>query len=95
VLERAWRLRPDWLEAGMALASVLESRGELVRARQALEDLTARYPGSADAWSNLGQVRAREGEYDLARAAWSKALELEPAHPQARANMLMLKKTIR
>jgi Flp pilus assembly protein TadD len=95
LLQRAWDLRPRWLECGLALGSLYESTGDVGRARRLLEDLTIRFPRSANTWSNLGQVCARAQEFDRAMLAWETALQLEPDHPQARANLELLQQRVR
>ncbi len=47
-------------------------------------------PRNARAWNNLGMAWRAAGEVPQARAAFQRALELDPAHPQAVGNLLEL-----
>ena len=91
-LERAFALRPDFVEAGMELARAREDRGDLEEALQVLQEIVQKQPSRTDAWVNLGRVEAGMGRYVRARKAWEQALQLDPIHPQARANLEKLRR---
>ncbi len=63
-----WGLWTDWHV----------DRGELAEAAAALRKYVELQPG-ADAWMKLGDLERRTGRPDAARAAWERALRLEPA----------------
>jgi len=44
-------------------------------------------PRNARAWNNLGYALAAEGDAAGARAAYEKALSIDPASPRARGNL--------
>jgi len=44
-------------------------------------------PENARAWNNLGYALAAEGDVTGARAAYEKALAIEPSSPRARGNL--------
>ena len=47
-------------------------------------------PQNADGWNNLGALLARGGQIEAARAAYQRALAIQPDHAQARANLARL-----
>ena len=47
-------------------------------------------PQDADGWNNLGAMLARGGQTDAARSAFEHALQLQPDHAQAKANLARL-----
>jgi tetratricopeptide (TPR) repeat protein len=49
-------------------------------------------PGNARAWNNLGYARAAEGDAAGARAAYERALALDPASPRPRGNLDALRR---
>jgi tetratricopeptide (TPR) repeat protein len=53
-------------------------RGDLPRAREKLEEAVALRPTNPEDWFNLGMVRHRLGDPEGARAAWRRALRLDP-----------------
>ncbi len=61
-----------------SLGWVLFRRGKLREAREVFAAATASLDGAGDptAWDHAGDVHARLGEADLARAAWAAALKL-------------------
>jgi Flp pilus assembly protein TadD len=73
-----------WYHYAGLLASV---RGDLPRAIAILREGTAQHPRSATLANNLGAVLERRGLVDDARAAWHRALELDPENVKARANL--------
>jgi len=73
------------LKAGLA--------GDLASGRTQLEKAVKYAPQNADAWYNLGGVYYTAGSMELARGAWTKALELDPGHSQTLAGMRALERT--
>jgi Flp pilus assembly protein TadD len=47
-------------------------------------------PTNADAWNELGVLRAQQGDYRQAAEFWGKALDLEPGHHRAGINLKKL-----
>jgi Tfp pilus assembly protein PilF len=47
-------------------------------------------PQDADAWNNLGALLARGGQTAAARSAFEPALNIQPDHAQAKANLARL-----
>jgi Flp pilus assembly protein TadD len=47
-------------------------------------------PQDADSWNNLGAMLARGGQNAAARAAFEHALQIQPDHAQAKANLARL-----
>ncbi len=85
-LERAVALRPDLLEARLALGNALLESGEAERAIAAYRDALALQPRSAQAHFNLGNAFRREGRLEAALAAYRDALAAEPRLVQAAIN---------
>lgn len=58
------------------------------RTRRTLWEATVRdYPTSARAYNNLGDVYAKDGEYERAEEAFAKAMEIKPDYYEALHNM--------
>jgi tetratricopeptide (TPR) repeat protein len=47
-------------------------------------------PGFARAWNNLGVARARQGQSDLARTAYRRAIQADPEFPSPHTNLGIL-----
>jgi len=70
----------------LALASVLRNLD--YRSEQVLWSATVRAsPHKARAWNNLGYAHALAGDTRAARAAYERALRLDPGHAKAAANL--------
>ncbi len=77
------RLRRQQVEQAIQLA--LESRWkEAAALNRALISL---FPSDVDAYNRLGKALMEMGEYDEARVAYQRALELEPLNTIARKNL--------
>jgi tetratricopeptide (TPR) repeat protein len=77
------RLRRQRVEHAIQLA--LESRWKEAAALN--RSLISMFPSDADAYNRLGKALMEMGEYDDARMAYQKALELEPLNSIARKNL--------
>ena len=86
-LRKAAQLKPDDQTVHSALSQVLASKGDLeeaiVEQKQALKLLE----NDPDGWNNLGVLEARTAKKEAARRDFQRALELQPGHAQARANL--------
>jgi predicted O-linked N-acetylglucosamine transferase (SPINDLY family) len=80
LLERALAARPDFAEAHVALAHVLESAGELEQAAHHLRRAVESRPGFAGAWFNYALLLRRLDDPDAAEDALKHALAIEPDH---------------
>jgi Flp pilus assembly protein TadD len=47
-------------------------------------------PNDADGWNNLGMEQVMAGSTTDARQAFNRALQIDPAHAEARANLQRL-----
>jgi len=89
----ALALLPRWRAVAMvAVAAVLGAatiaRNQDYRSEVALwSDTTRKSPGSARAWNNLGYAYQLEGRREEARAAYGRALALDPEDIKARVNL--------
>jgi predicted O-linked N-acetylglucosamine transferase (SPINDLY family) len=61
--------------------------GDLAGAEQEYLRVIGLDPGHADAWSNLGSVRAALGRFEEAAACYQRALQLRPKHAAALFNL--------
>jgi len=77
--------------AAAVLAFVTAARNADYRSEQALWSAAARSsPNKARVWNNLGYAHALAGDLQAARSAYAKALQLDPAHGKAAANLRAL-----
>jgi tetratricopeptide (TPR) repeat protein len=86
------RIRSARWGAAAVLAVVLGGatilRNHEYRSEPALWEATVRMsPGKARAWNNLGYAHQLAGNREAARLAYLRALQLDPRHPKARANL--------
>jgi tetratricopeptide (TPR) repeat protein len=77
------RLRRQRVEQAIQLA--LESRWKEAAALN--RSIISMFPSDVDAYNRLGKALMEMGEYDDARVAYRKALELEPLNTIARKNL--------
>ena len=78
---------PADLETTRALGAILFSRGDLLAAREVFYGLVHRAPDDVDGLVRLGLVHARLGDAREAEIRWRRALALDPACVEARANL--------
>jgi hypothetical protein len=77
------------LSIGLGGATMLRNRD--YRTQISLWQVTVEAsPRKARAWNNLGYAHQLAGDIEAARAAYGRALELEPDHPQALFNAASL-----
>lgn len=76
--EEAVRLRPNYADAWYNLGALRLGTGD-PGARAALETAVRLRPDHAMSWHNLGIALQRAGDREAARAAYLKALELDPS----------------
>lgn len=62
-------------------------RGDFARAAELCRQLTARWPGEAEAWHLSGLVRIQRGELPAAERDLSQAATLAPNHPTVCVNL--------
>lgn len=90
---RAVELDPNYFAGRSDLAAALAQVGEVDEAERLLKELLAIRPEIADAWCNLGNVyylRRRPAE---AKAAYERALEIDPEHDFAREGIERLRRS--
>lgn len=78
---------PDNGEARFLKGLALAHSGKTEAALALFEALTADFPDMAEAWNNLGVLRARADNLAGAREALQKAVSLNPEHVAARQNL--------
>lgn len=79
--------RPDNGEARFLKGLALARGGKNDDALALFEALSKDFPNMADAWNNLGVLRARDGNLEGARAALEKAAAVDPEHVAAQQNL--------
>ena len=77
-LRRALQGKPEFTEALIMLAAVLDERGDAQGALAHLERALALEPRHAGAWYNYGELLWRLARYDAAEDALRRVLEIEP-----------------
>lgn len=69
------------------LGELLLEAGRPAEALALFEGILARNPESADAWYRQGLVHLQSGDALKARAAWRKAISIDPMHAAARQKL--------
>ena len=77
--------------ADFQTANALYDKGDYVLARAAYEALVKSGSWSAHLFYNLGNAAYRTGDKGAAFLAYERALALDPAHPEAHANLQLLR----
>ena len=75
------------LESSIATADQLLTKGEFEQARELLLETTTRYPGSAEAWKDLGICENKLGKFEDAERSLKTALELDETDADARSSL--------
>jgi len=81
--EAAVRLEPDAAETHTNLGNTLMMIGETDRALAEYRIQTGKWPGSYEAWVNMGKLYASIGKKEEAKQSLAKALQLRPDRPEA------------
>jgi len=89
-LQVALHLGPGNPDVHVLLANAYMSRHRPQDALPHYQAAVQQNPAMVDAWINLGICRARLGDPEGARQAWTKALDLAPNHPQIRQYLASL-----
>jgi putative PEP-CTERM system TPR-repeat lipoprotein len=86
-VERALVLEPDSVQWAVDLVTVLMEQEKFDEALEAARQRAAEYPEVPDYPNLMGQVLARRGDEQGARAAFQHALELDPSFVAAAVNL--------
>lgn len=81
--EAALRVAPGQQQALQLLVAARRAQGDVAGARTALESMATETPRLASVHYELGLLFTEAGDNEAAVRALSRAVELEPAHPQA------------
>jgi tetratricopeptide (TPR) repeat protein len=84
------REQPDEPLPRLGLAQLLLQAGQNERAMAVLNELVERCPTYGPGWFHLAEVLRSKGRWEEAKAAYDKALELDPDLPLARYNRAVL-----
>jgi Tfp pilus assembly protein PilF len=87
---RAIALAPAYAPAHVNLGVICQQRGEADQALVHFRAATAAAHENPDAWCNLGFALERRGELAQARAAYDRALEIDPGNVAARFDRSMV-----
>jgi tetratricopeptide (TPR) repeat protein len=93
LLERAYRLDRENIDAALNLGGAYILSKRFVEAVQVLEPLSRRDPDNPMVWTNLGAaylgnpILAKDNDQQQAIAAFKKAIELNPAAPNVAYNL--------
>lgn len=88
--EKALELSPNYPEANVDLASLQLKKLEYAQVVAALETVTRHVPEYVPAWVNLGSGLKGIGKAEEAKAAFLRALELDPKNAAAAFNLGIL-----
>jgi predicted O-linked N-acetylglucosamine transferase (SPINDLY family) len=78
LIDEALRAKPDFAQALVVKAEVLEARDQLEPAIEALRAALRLRPDDAGAWFNLGSMLRKENRHEEAQEAASRALQGQP-----------------
>lgn len=79
------QINPENPKSGLRLGTVLIKKGRYEDAKSFLESVTAKFPGYAVAWWNLGLLYRELGEMDQAQMALNTASQLDPNNLQVQS----------
>jgi hypothetical protein len=74
-------------KAGLLLGVIFLGRREFARAEELFSAVLSKNPDSAEAYYDLGLVYQEKGEPVRARAAWRKAVSIDPMHQASRQKL--------
>lgn len=86
----AVKLQPDSPSAHFQLAQILAQIDQIAESIREQQKGLALSGNNADDWNYLGELYVRAKQPDAARKAFEHALQLEPGHAAARANLSRL-----
>lgn len=74
-------------KAALLLGNIYLERKDYKAAEAGMQAVLAKNPESADAWYVLGLVQQERGDQVRARAAWRKAVSIDPMHAGSRQKL--------
>lgn len=80
---QAFSAAPTFVDAALGASDAWTKTGEVDRAIELLESITAQYGNTALGWIRLGQAYTAARDYDKAHPAFARALELAPENQEA------------
>ena len=87
MLRRALELEPRALPPRRYVVRLLLKEGKAAEAEKEANTLVSMLPDDAEAHNLLGIALASQQRFDAAREQFTRALQIDPAHQQARANL--------
>jgi superkiller protein 3 len=88
--QRAMQRQPEEFRWPYLLAVLEIAKGRNAEALRLLERAVELRQDYAPAWTRLGQMRGSTGQRQAAKAAYERALKLEPGHPHATAELALM-----
>jgi predicted Zn-dependent protease len=78
------------LRAGLGSALAARDRGDLATAVQGLESLTREHPGAHAPFGLLGEILYRTGRLEEARAAFARAVAIQPSFTMGHKHLAVI-----
>lgn len=89
-LRQAIQLSPNVAEYHALLSQALDATNQNAEALTEAQSAATLAPNDPDLWNNLGVQQARAHDPTAARSSFQHALQLDPSHQQAKANLARL-----
>jgi Tfp pilus assembly protein PilF len=83
--------RPEWFQSRTMLANAYIGLGQGEQAIRVMTEWVKADPNQPGAHNNLGSVFLQLGRLSQAEACFQKALEIDPAFPEAQRNLARLR----
>lgn len=94
-LDRALGLNPEYREALLAKGALLTRLdGRYDEGLAQLQQAANRFPDHRDTWLALAEAFFTRFDFAAAARAYAHALEVDPVHPEARANLILCRAEI-
>jgi len=84
--EEKVKLKKYWVEQAINLAM----QGRWAEAVTANQNIIALFPADAEAWNRLGKAYTELGQYEDAREAYARAVQIDPSNSIAQKNLQKL-----
>ncbi len=84
---RALELDPSRIQARVDLAAVQLTQGDVIAGLETLQEVIERQPAHDGAHTILARARLNQGEIEMSRAAFERALAINPKSPEALAGL--------
>lgn len=86
-VEEAIAVNPDDPSLLLTKGNIYYQMGDTAKFKEIMQEIVKKNPNDVDSYYNIGVISAENGDLDEARAAYSKALELDPGYTNAGINL--------